>query len=88
MLGENSSVKGVYCVANAESMPLKNYIEIIHKKFQKNLKCIFDDKRKSVEGTELRVDISKLQRDIGFVHNIIFEQAIDELIRFRADKQE
>lgn len=80
LLGKCENVSGVYCIANNESKILREYIQTIADCFGTEAKCCFSE---SSTGTNLIADISKLEKDTGFIPRVGFREGISSVIEFR-----
>ena len=83
LVAEKGHNNNIYCVANGNSKPLKDYIEILKNKINKNIKLNlgvipYSDK----QVMNLNVNIDKLKKDTGFVPETSFEKGIEKTINW------
>ena len=81
-LGSNDVLPDIYFVANTESRPLKEYIEILMKIFGPDAKGVFaDDDGACLPG--LDVDMSKTINAIGPMPMVSFKDGVTRMIEAR-----
>lgn len=84
LLGACDVESGVYCIANPESRPLREFIEIMCAVYGKNVRCSFAKPGAAVIG--LQADVDKTVRATGYVPETSFEEGIRQVIEARRGK--
>ena len=80
LLGQ-CSTSGAYVLGGGQGLPLKYYVEIIHRLMKPNVPLVFGGKPYSKNQVMyLKADISDLTRDTGFEPQISFEEGISRII--------
>lgn len=84
LLGEYIEDSKIYCVANGNARPLREYIMELKKIWGEDAKCEFaiQDKKSSIG---LQADISDLTHDIHYVPSTTFETGISKVIKIKKD---
>lgn len=81
-LAERGRDGGVYCLGSGKARPLREYIELIRDKIDKDATLGFGAiPYAKGQVMHLEADISELIRDTGYVPRISFEEGIEETIR-------
>lgn len=82
-LGESENAQGVFCVANNQSMPLREYIEILRQTFEGNTKAVFAPENINPKVYGLEANTEKLMKITDFVPRVSFKKGISEVIAYR-----
>ena len=82
-LAERGRDGHIYCLGSGKARPLREYIEIVQDKIDKDAVLGFGE-LSYAEGQlmHLEADIAELTRDTGYVPSTSFEDGIEETIRF------
>lgn len=82
LLGKSPTASGIYCIANQDSMPLRNYIETLAREFGETAECVFKP-ASPVKPIGLQADISRTIEETGYIPMVSFESGVREVIAFR-----
>lgn len=83
LLGESARAFGVYCVANRESLPLKEYIKKLCEVYGPGAECSFAPVCAGVKLVGLEANVEKLEQDTGFIPSVSFEEGIGKFIAYK-----
>ena len=84
LLGTKNVESGIYCIANPESRPLREFIEIMCTAYGKNARCSFAKPGAAVIGQH--ADVGKTVRATGYVPKTSFDEGIRQVIEARKEK--
>ena len=88
LIGEKGKNNSVYCIAQGESRPLYEYIQIIKDAIDKSIKLnlgVIPYSEKQV--MNLQANIDKLKTDTGFTPEFTFEKGIQNTIKWYKEKE-
>lgn len=82
LLGAKNVSGGIYCIANGDIRPLKEFILELNKCFDGDISCSF---ARDTEGytVSLRPDVSSLKKEIQYTPQTTFRQGISKVIEYR-----
>lgn len=82
LIGQKGKDKSVYVLGSGKAMPLKEYVEIVKNKIDKNANIIYGavPYRKD-QIMHLKADINPLQKDTGWKPEIEFHEGIDRMLQ-------
>lgn len=81
LLGEKIEEDKIYCIANGDFKPLKEFIVELMDVFGTNVRCEFEDCEN--QSVELRPDVSSLLQDIAYKPTVSFREGIMEVISYK-----
>ena len=88
LIGEYSTHSRIYCVANGESRPLREFIMELRDLCNPDAKCEFAEKTDSEsEEISLQVNIEALIQDTGYRPQIQFQEGIADVVYYSMKKQ-
>lgn len=73
----------VYCVANGEAKPLKEFIIQLKECFGKEAVCVFGEDRANQKVFGLQADTSTLIKDTGYIPCVTFQEGIMDMINYK-----
>ena len=88
LIGEKGKNNSVYCIAQGESRPLYEYIQMIKDAIDKSIKLnlgVIPYSEKQV--MNLQANIDKLKIDTGFIPEYTFEKGIQNTIKWYKEKE-
>lgn len=86
LLGEKVEKNSVYCIANGNARPLKEFILQVKENFGTGAECRFAKETRDSEIFGLQADISTLINDTGYVPETVFSDGIADMIRYKTEK--
>lgn len=85
LLGEKYVDSGIYCIANTESLKLRDYIDMVRAAFGDDVRCEFASPTVDVRTVSLEVDMKKTLASIEYEPKISFAERIEKVIKFRRE---
>lgn len=86
LLGVIEALEGIYCIANSQSMPLRNYILKLQELYGDNASCEFAVAQNGAAVIGLNADTTKIITDTGYTPKVGFEEGMKKLIEYRKKK--
>lgn len=87
LLGKCIEENKVYCIANGNYRPLKEFIIELKEIFGESAKCEFAVENSGSNFVELQPEISDLVKDIGYKPAMPFKEGVLEMINYRKTHQ-